>query len=416
MCRLIVSIALVLSFTAPVAQAQWPQFRGPDGQGHSDDQNVPMNWSENESIAWKSAIPGEGWSSPVISNGQVWLTSSHDGGKSLHALCIDEKSGQLLFDVEVLTTTSVGPKHVQNGYASPTPVLDRERAYVHFGPRGTVCLDLEGNVLWKRTDMPFDLPQGAASSPVLHKDKLILICDGTDEQYVTALDKMTGKTLWKSPRQHLERIQDKSGFFRMAYSTALVVDVNGSTQVIASGAEHVAAYDFETGKEIWWHNYVGFSQVGRPSFGHGLFYVIGSVAQDHFCIYAIKSDANGEVKESDVVWENPNGIGHVPSPLLYKSEIYVVDDGGTAQCLDAKTGEVIWRERLGGRFRCSPIQVGNHIYFVNQDGKATIVRAGRDYVVDATNQLEGLFLASPAVASGALFLRSDKHLYRIAKK
>ena len=202
----------------------------------------------------------------------------------------------------------------------------------------------------------------------------------------------------------------------MAYSTALVVDVNGSTQVIASGAEHVAAYDFETGKEIWWHNYVGFSQVGRPSFGHGLFYVIGSVAQDHFCIYAIKSDANGEVKESDVVWENPNGIGHVPSPLLYKSEIYVVDDGGTAQCLDAKTGEVLWRERLGGRFRCSPIQVGNHIYFVNQDGKATIVRAGRDYVVDATNQLEGLFLASPAVASGALFLRSDKHLYRIAKK
>lgn len=408
--------AIVICICSTSLHAQWPQFRGPDGQGHSNDANVPTSWSEENSIAWKSQISGDGWSSPVIANGQIWLTSAHDGGKSLHAICVDQKSGKVLFDREVLTTTNVGPKHVQNGYASPTPVLDGERAYLHFGPRGTVCLNLKGEVVWKRTDMPFELPQGAASSPILHEDKLILICDGTDQQYVTALDKMSGKTIWKSPRKHHERIKDKGGFFRMAYSTALVVEAGGKTQVVASGAEHVAAYDIDTGEEIWWHKYIGFSQVGRPSFGHGLFYIIGSVAQDHFCIFAIKEDAKGEVSEDGIVWQNQNGIGHVPTPLLYKNEIYVVDDGGTAQCLVAKTGEVLWRERLGGRFRCSPVQIGEHVYFVNQDGKATVVKAGREYEVAATNQLEGLFLASPAVADGALFLRSDKHLYCIANK
>jgi outer membrane protein assembly factor BamB len=392
--------------------AQWPQFRGPDGQGHSDDKRVPLKWSETDSIAWKSAVPGSGWSSPVIASGQIWMTSAHDNGTSLHAVCLDQASGRLLHDVEVLTTDNVGPKHAQNGYASPTPVLDGKRAYVHFGPRGTVCLDLKGEILWKNTDLPFDLPQGAASSPILHKEKLILVCDGTDFQFVAALDKMTGKVIWKTPRKHLERVKDR-GFFKMAYATPLVVKTDGVTQVIASGSEHVAAYDIETGEEIWWHQYVGFSLVGRPSHGNGLFYVVGSISQDHHCIYAIKPGARGEIKDEDLAWKNPDGIGHVPSPLLFGNEIYVVDDEGTAQCLDAITGEAIWKQRLGGRFRCSPLQVGDHIYFVNENGTATVVRAGREFKVETTNQLDGLFLASPAVADGALFLRSDTHLYRI---
>jgi outer membrane protein assembly factor BamB len=395
--------------------AQWPQFRGPDGQGHSNEKRVPLKWSETESIAWKTAVPGSGWSSPVIASGQIWLTSAHDGGKSLHAVCLDQKSGKLLFDVEVLTTDNVGPKHVQNGYASPTPVLDGRRAYVHFGPRGTVCLSLKGEILWKNTELPFELPQGAASSPILHENKLILVCDGTDAQFVTALDKLTGKLIWKTPRQHLERVKDR-GFSKMSYATPLIVEVNGVTQIISSGSEHVAAYDVETGKEIWWHQYVGFSIVSRPSHGNGLFYVVGSVSQDHHCIYAIKPGAKGEVKEEDLAWKNPDGIGHVPSPLLYGKEIYVVDDEGTAQCLDAITGTPLWKKRLGGRFRCSPLQISDHILFVSQDGKATMIEAGREFKVIATNQLEGLFLASPAVAQGALFLRSDSHLYRIENR
>lgn len=405
---------LLLPGLPAICQAQWPQFLGPDGQSHSDASGIPLHWSESESVAWKTAIPGQGWSSPVIASGQIWMTSAQDDGKSLHALCLDQKSGRLLFDVEVLTTDNVGPKHTQNGYASPTPVLDGKHAYVHFGPRGTACLDLKGKILWKNTELPFELPQGAASSPILHEDKLILVCDGTDVQFIAALDKMTGKVIWKTTRKHLERVKDR-GFFKMAYATPLIVEANGVTQLISSGSEHVAAYDIETGEEIWWHPYIGFSIVGRPSHGNGLFYIVGSVAQDHHCIYAIKPGAKGEVKEENLAWKNPDGIGHVPSPLLYGREIYVVDDEGTAQCLDAMTGKVTWKERLGGRFRCSPLQIRNHIYFVNQDGKTTILEAGREFKVLGTNQLEGTFLASPAVADRSLFLRSDTHLYRIEK-
>ena len=399
--------------TTPAAYAQWPQFRGPDGQGHSNDFGVPTKWSESESLAWKTPISGAGWSSPVIAAGQIWMTTSQQEGKSLHAICLDQKTGTLLFDVKVLATDNVGPKHVQNGYASPTPVLDGKRVYVHFGPRGTACLNLRGEVLWTNTDLPFALPQGAASSPVLHDDKLILVCDGTDAQFVVALDKMTGKVVWKTSRKHLERVEDR-GFHKMAYATPLVVEFDGRTQVISSGAEHVAAYDIETGEEIWWHQYMGFSLVGRPSYGNGLFYVVGSVVLDHHCIYAIKPGATGEVQEMDLAWKQPKGIGHVPSPLLHDKEIYVVDDAGTAQCLDAMTGKPVWKQRLGGRFRCSPLQIGKHVLFVNQDGKATLIETGREYKVAHINQLEGIFLASPAVADGALFLRSDTHLYCIA--
>jgi len=405
----------ILLIAVNTASAQWVQFRGPQSRGIANTINIPTQWGEDLGIQWKTAISGEGWSSPVIDDGLIWMTSAYDEGKSLHAVCVDQASGKVLMNEKVIMTENVGPKHVQNGFASPTPVINDGRVYVHFGPRGTVCLDFEGNILWKRTDMDFDVPQGAASSPIIHKDKLILICDGTDEQYVAALDKNTGKTLWKTPRQHHERISDKGGFFRMAYSTPLIVEVNGHNQILASGAEHAAGYDVETGEELWFHKHIGFSQVGQASHGNGFFYLVGSVSQDHFGIFAIKEDARGEVTSGDVVWSNPDGIGHVPTPLLAGKEIYVVTDDGTAQCIDALTGESVWRERLGGRFRASPIKSGNHIYFVNEEGDSTVVKAGRNFDKVATNKLEGLFLATPAISQTSLFLRSDKHLYRIGK-
>jgi len=173
-------------------EADWPQFRGPDGQGHSDQKGVPIHWAEGKNVTWKSAVPGKGWSSPVIAGNQVWMTSAEAGGKSLHAVCIDKTSGALLHDVEVLTTEDAGPRHRLNGYASPTPVLDGERVYVHFGPRGTACLDTDGGILWKNTGFDYNVIQGAASSPILHRDLLILTCDGIDNQFIAALDKRTG--------------------------------------------------------------------------------------------------------------------------------------------------------------------------------------------------------------------------------
>ena len=317
-----------------------------------------------------------------------------------------------MHNVEVLKPDAAGPKHVQNGYASPTPVLDGKYIFAHFGARGTVCLGTDGKILWKNTSLPFIAPQGAASSPVLYKDKLILCCDGTDKQFLAALDKRDGKILWRQSRQHLERVGDK-GFFKMAYSTPLVHEVDGVAQLVATSAEHVAAYDTETGGELWWMPYEGFSLVGRPSFGNGMFYVVGSITLDHHAIYAIRPGGPGKITDQQLVWQNSTGIPHVPSPLLVGKELYVVNDEGTAMCLDALTGEVVWKQRLGGNFRASPTQVRDRIYFCSQEGKTTVVQAGRTFKVLATNQLDGSFLASPAVAGRALFFRSDTHLYRI---
>ena len=201
----------------------------------------------------------------------------------------------------------------------------------------------------------------------------------------------------------------------MSYSTPLVQSINGVPQLVSTGAHHVAAYDMTTGREIWWMPYTGYSLVCRPSYGNGLFYVVGSVAQDHFCVYAIRPD-EGQVREDQVVWQRPRGIAHVPSPLLVGKELFVIDNGGVATCVDALTGKEHWRERLEGAHDASPIEVRGRIYFCNREGKTTVLSAGTGFRTLAINQLDGVFRASPAVADGALFLRSDTHLYRIEEK
>ncbi|MAR09991.1 MAG: pyrrolo-quinoline quinone [Blastopirellula sp.] len=416
----IISTPIVFCACFALANAEdWPQFRGPDGQGHSDAEGVPLEWSEAQHVRWKVTLPGEGWSSPVITGQQIWLTASEDQGKSLHAICVDKETGKVLHNVEVLTTDEPGPHHPQNGFASPTPVVAGDHVFVHFGPRGTACLDSDGNIIWKNTELQYAAFQGAASSPVIYQNLLILTCDGTDHQFLVALDQKTGKVVWKQPRAHLERaaVRFPAGSVRariakMAYSTPLVQAVAGGTQVVSTGADHVAAYDVASGRELWWMPYEGFSQVGRPSYGNGLFYVVGSVAQDKFCVFAIKP-GKGELQAEQVAWQCSKGIAHVPSPLLVGKQLYVIDNSGVATCLDALTGEQLWRERLGGNYDASPIAIRDRIYYLNRDGKTTVLAAGPEFRVLATNQLEGTFKASLAVSGKALFLRSATHLYRI---
>ena len=392
--------------------ADWPQFRGPDGQGHSQATKLPLNWSETKNVVWKTTIPGRGYSSPVIAGNQVWLTTATAGGRSLRAICVDRTNGQVIHNVEVLQPKEVGSKHAQNGYASPTPVLDGKHVFVHFGPRGTVCLDTKGNIVWTHTEFEYSLLQGAASSPILHEDLVILTCDGTDYQFLAALDKRTGKVRWKQPRQHLEAAARKRAIAKMAYSTPLVSEVDGVAQLVSNGADHVAAYDVNTGKELWWKPYDGFSIVCRPSYGHGLFYVVGSIVLDHHALYAIRP-GRGEIGEDRVVWQSSVSIPHVPSPLLVGNEIFVVHDGGVATCFDALTGKVHWKERLGGNYRASPIEANKRVYIPCGDGKTVIFAASKEFKILATNKLDGVLLASPAVAGNALFLRSETHLYRI---
>ena len=404
---------LLLSLLSPASiVADWPQFRGPDGQGHSDAKGIPVEWSEEKNVKWKMPVPGQGFSSPVISGGQIWMTSSEMEGKSLHAICLDLATGNLLHNIEVITTDDAGPRHRLNGYASPTPVLDEKYVYVHFGPRGTVCLNRNGKIIWKNTGFKYNVIQGGASSPILHGDLLLLTCDGIDFQFIVALEKETGKVRWKQPRAHLEAAAKKRSIAKMSYSTPLIQSINGKNQLVCSGADHVAAYDLGTGRELWWMPYDGFSIVGRPSYGNSLFYVVGSIRQDHFCVYAVRP-GDGQLKPDEIVWKYSKSVPHVPSPLLVGREIYFVHDGGVATCLDALTGQPLWQERLGGNHDASPIEIRNRLYFLNREGKATVLTAGRKFEVLATNQLEGTFKASPAVADGALFLRNESHLYRI---
>ena len=408
-CFLIVFMIVSSQFAA---FADWPQFRGPDGQGHADTDSIPLNWSETKNVTWKTPVPGQGYSSPVIVGDQIWMTTATDEGKSLRAVCVDRASGTLVHEVEVLSPTDVGTKHGLNGFASPTPVLDDEHVFVHFGGHGTACLNREGKIVWKNTELPFSAAQGAASSPILHGDLLILTCDGNDAQFVAALDKMTGNVKWKQQRHHYGARAKSNHFFKMAYSTPLVAKINGVDQLVSTAADHVAAYDVQTGKEIWWMPYLGCSQVARPSFGHDLFFVVGTLKLDHHCIYAIRP-GTGKTKADGIVWKRSKGVGHVPSPLLIGQELYFVNDAGIATCVNALTGEEHWRERLGGKFRASPVEVQGRIYVISEEGKTTVLAAGKQHRVLASNELDGAFLASPAVASNAIFLRSSTHLYRI---
>tara|TARA_Y100001960_G_C14747591_1_gene866532 strand:- start:505 stop:1752 length:1248 start_codon:yes stop_codon:yes gene_type:complete len=411
-------ISSILTFLALFPhsfKADWPQFRGPDGQGHSNAKNIPIEWGEGKNIKWKMPVPGEGFSSPVILNDQIWMTSSENDGKTLRAICLNKTDGKLIHNIKVISTDDAGPRHRLNGYASPTPVLDEEHVFVHFGPRGTACLNKEGKIIWKNTDFRYNVIQGGASSPILYDDLLILTCDGIDFQFLVALEKQTGKVRWKQERSHLEAAAKKRAIAKMSYSTPLIQSVDGITQLVCSGADHVASYNVNNGKEIWWMPYNGFSIVGRPSYGNNLFYVVGSIRQDHFCIYAVRP-GKGQLENSEVKWEFSKGVPHVSSPILVDTEIYFVHDGGVASCLDALTGELIWKERLGGNYDASPIEIEKRLYFLNREGKATILLAGKKFEKLATNQLKGTFKASPAVADGALFLRSDTHLFRIEKK
>ncbi|HWB11583.1 MAG TPA: PQQ-binding-like beta-propeller repeat protein [Pirellulales bacterium] len=381
----------------------WPQFRGPDGQGHAEQQGLPEEWSETKNISFKSPVPGRGWSSPVIAGGRIWLTTALDEGHSLHAVCLDESDGRVLHDVEVFQVAEPGTIHKKNSYASPTPILDGDRVYVHFGDLGTACLATDGAIIWKTNELTYRHGHGPAGSPVLYNDLLIVSCDGTDVQYVAALDKQTGEVRWKSPRKG-----------RMAYSTPLVINVAGEDQLVSTGGDQVVAYEPATGREIWWVRYDGYSEVPRPAYGQGLVFLASGY--DTPWLYAVRPDGRDDVTDTHVAWRLQRGAPLNPSPLIIGEELYLVSDQGIASCLDAKTGEKHWQKRVPGNYSASPLLADGKIYLTNEEGLTTVIRPGKEYRELAANQIEGDTLASLAVSGKALFLRSATHLYRIEEK
>ena len=397
-----------------VFAADWHQFRGPGGQGHADAHDLPTRWSENENVVWKVAIPGKGHSSPVVVNDQVWLTSAQEKGRSLRALCVNRASGKLIHNVELFRLDISGPKNVKNSFASPTPIIEKDRVYIHFGQRGTACLSISGEVVWKNTSLKYSQPYAGASTPILFEDSLILTCDGTDSQFVVALNKRTGQVVWKTDRTHFkERVTPLP---LMAYSTPLLVTVDGVPQVVSSAADHAAAYDARTGREIWWLRYDGFSEVFRPVTWRGLVFLQGFENVSEVKLYAVRPDGKGEITKTHVEWKLDRGAPFVPSPLVVGDELYTISDAGVANCLDASNGQKHWTDRIGGNHSASPLYGDGKIYCFSEQGVSSVFLPGKKFQLLAKNQLPGGIVASPAAAGRALYIRTQSHLYRIEKQ
>jgi outer membrane protein assembly factor BamB len=405
--RHLVALALSLLICVARARAQdWAEFRGPTGQGHSTEENTPVEWSESKNIIWKTAVPGLGWSSPVVAGGRVWLTTATgERDVSLRALAFDAETGKELVNVEVFRLKNARDINPKNSWASPTPILDGDRVFVHFGADGTAALSSSGEVVWK-TKFPYQSQHGAGGSPVVFGDLLIFSCDGSDTAFVIALDKHTGKTRWRTERRSPAD---------QAYTTPLVIRVAGRDQLVSVGAFRVASYDPSTGKEIWRASYGdGFSNVPRPVYGDGLIYIATGFQQPS--LIAVRPDGAGDVTKTHIAWELKRAAPLTPSPLLIDHQLYVVNDGGILSCVDAKTGAVLWQQRLSGSYSASPLYAGGRIFLSSEQGITTVLVPGKEFRRVAANTLEGAMLSSIAVAQGAFFIRTDTHLYRVQSR
>ena len=397
----------------PKALGNWPQFRGPDGQGHAVAHDLPEVWSETQNIVWKTPLPGRGWSSPVVWQSQIWLTTATEAGHKLHALCVDRRSGRLLRDVVVFHIDDPPEINPKNSYASPTPVIEAGRLYVHFGTMGTACLDTRsGEVLWRNTELVIDHKEGPGSSPILFDSLLIVNCDGLDQQYVVALDKTSGEIVWRSDRTGAN---DPNPDFRKAYATPLVTYVNGRPQLISPGADRTSGYDPFTGEELWWVDYKGFSNIARPVVGFGMVYVDTGFTRPE--LLAVRLGGSGNVTDSHVVWRCRQQVPRSPSPLLVGEALYLVSDRGVASCLDARSGELLWRARMGGNYWASPFEADGKLFFFSEEGTATVVAPNRErYEPLSVNRLDGQIMATPAAVDNHLIVRTDSHLYRIEQQ
>jgi len=407
------------------SRGDWPEFRGPWGNGvasiHGSNifTGIPLHWSETENVRWKTSIPHQGWSTPVVMNNQVWLTTATLEGHDFFVICVDAKSGVIHLNKKLFHVENPEPLgNPLNGYASPSPVIEAGRVYVHFGSYGTACLDTKTfDVLWKRDDLPCRHFRGPGSSLILYEDLLILTMDGVDVQYLVALDKKTGRTVWKTDRSAEWNDLDTDGKprgegdLRKAYSTPLIIDVDRNKQMISVGAKAVYSYDPSDGRELWKIHTKGFSGASRPVYGNGIAYMISGFGKTE--LIAIRVDGSGDVTDTKIVWKTGKNVPRTPSPLLINDLLFTVNDTGTVMCFEALAGKEVWNHRIPGDYAASLLYADGRIYSFNMDGKTTVFRAARKYEILATNTLDSGFMASAAVSGKALFLRTKTHFYRI---
>lgn len=409
---------LLLLMIGKVNAQNWPQFRGPNTQGHSAETNLPLKWSATENIAWKTELPGEGWSSPIVWGERIFVTTATNGGTSCRVLALDRKTGRILWDKEVFQQT-LRRKEGRNSYATPTPATDGKLVYACFGDGSFAALDFTGRVIWTNREYPFYGQHGLGTGLLLHDGLLIMARDGSsdgedkkigwqipwDKSYVVALDAKTGKQRWKASR----------GLSRISHGTPAIWKApDGRVQVISEAGDVLQGFDFKTGARLWTSEVIGEGKVPSVVLGDGLAFTSGGWGGKE-SIKAFRLGGAGELRESNLVWEQKKGMPKVPSMIYVKPYLFAITDGGVATCMNAATGELLWQQRVGGNFSASPVAAEGRIYFAGDNGETTVIKAGATFEVLAKNPLNESLQASPAISQGQIFIRTERHLFAIGK-
>jgi len=432
----LIAVQLLLWGGAAGGAENWPQFRGPDGDGHSDATGLPLKWSETNNVKWKTPIHDRAWSSPVVWGGQVWVTTATEDGTKLFAVCVNRDTGSIIHDLKLFDVPNPQFAHKFNSYGSPTPVIEEGRIYVTFGSPGTACLDTRtGQVLWQRRDFVCNHFRGAGSSPIIYRDLLLMNFDGSDHQFIVALDKKTGKTIWRKERsidyQDLEADGKPKldGDLRKAFSTPHVALIEGKPVLLSQGAKAHYGYDPLTGEEFFRVEERNcHSAASRPVLGQGLIFFSAGFSRGTLLavdpgkiggagphVIDTSEESKSAPGQLHLVWKSMRNVPNKPSLLVVDNLLFMIDDGGVASCLDAKTGIEVWRERIGGNYSASPVYAEGRIYFFSEEGKSTVIQASREFKKLAENKLDDGFMASPAIAGKAFFLRTKKQLYSISE-
>jgi outer membrane protein assembly factor BamB len=416
-------------------ESAWPQFRGPSGQGRTN-ASLPVDLTAPANQVWATKPVGIGWSSPVVANGQVWLTSAitvqateeeiakkrigaqfadtktTERSAELHAICIDAESGKILHDKILANLDSLELSHPLNSYATPTPVIAGNRVVCHFGSYGTWCLDTNsGKVVWD-TKLVIDHSIGPASSPVVYRDKVLLVCDCIDKQFVAAVSIRDGKLVWKSNRPNFRATNVE---YMKAYSTPLLIEVDEKPMAVIPGAQWTVAYEPDTGKEIWRADCGdGFSTTPMAVYDDGL--VVVSTGFHKPELVAIRPDGHGDVTETHIAWKVTRGVPALPCAVTLDGYIFTITDAGVMTCFEIKTGKEVNKVRIGGNFSSSILLANKLLYVSDHDGKVSVVTADPELKTIATNDFDCRIFASHAVVGNDLIIRTEKEVIRVADK
>ena len=415
----IFTLTIIFDQTTAIAQeSNWTHFRGNNLDGKSADNQVPVVWSDTTNVIWKTEIRGKGWSSPVVYGDQVWVTTATVDGKEMSGVCVDFKSGKVLFDILLFNQDSIYSKHSINTYATPTPCIEQGFVYLNFGSSGTACVSTDdGKIVWERDDLKCEHVQGTGSSPMLYKDLLILHYEGTDHQFIVALNKKNGETVWQTerPKECYEKLEPIG---KKAYVTPIVVNVNGRELLISNGAAVCIAYDVQSGEEVWRVVQGEDSTIAMPFAEDGIVFFYTSFVsppdgEKYAELLAVDPKGSGDITQSNVLWRFKAPILQLLTPLVKDGVIYTVDSRNKLIAIDAKSGVSLYTKRLKNKYNASPVYAGGRVYFTSVKGETLVLKAGRTLEILAENQLPGELYATPAIANNSLIIRNESTLYRI---